>query len=35
MTMELAGETRSDARMASEAPRATIKNVDVGWHVFL
>ena len=24
--MEIAGETRSDARVASEGPRATIKN---------
>ena len=26
MTIELAGETRSDARVASEGPRATIEN---------
>ena len=26
VAMELAGETRSDARVASEGPRATIKN---------
>ena len=26
LTIEIAGETLSDARMASEGPRATIKN---------
>ena len=29
MTMELAGETRSDARVASEGPRATKKNATL------
>ena len=29
MTMEISGETHSDARIASEGPRATIKNVPL------
>ena len=29
LTMAIAGETRSDARMASEGPRATVKNGEL------